>query len=200
MKTKQIHDDLIAMMNLYGVISIEDACEILNYYEKTELNPATLYPLLKFEVLESNQMFLLNEYFMLEIFLEDLEYLELIVLQEDLPFYKPNKKELLKYKEDLYQEETESLKKLKDYILKWVKGNKVSVTNFLDYLSYFLKDSFNLEEIPDQLNEFGCKIAQDKFDEFLNLCLEAHLNTRLWQNRGYTNIELIKMTQNKQRS
>lgn len=200
MNIKHIHDDLISMINLYGVISIEDACECLNHYEKTELTPATLYPLLKFEVLESNQMFLLNEYFMLEIFLEDLEYLDLIELQEDIPFYKPIKKELLKYKEGLYQEETESLKKLKQFILKWVKGNQVQIINFVDYLSYFLKDSFNLEEIPDQLNEFGCKIQKDKFDEFLVLCLEAHQDTRLWQNRGFTNNELMKVSQNRQRS
>lgn len=122
MNIKHIHDDLISMINLYGVISIEDACEVLNHYEKTDLTPATLYPLLKFEVLESNQMFLLNEYFMLEIFLEDYEYLELIELQEDLPFYQPSKKELHKYNEDLYQEETESLKKLKQFILKYIKG------------------------------------------------------------------------------
>jgi len=200
MNSKHIHDDLISMINLYGVVSIEDACEILNHYEKTDLTPATLYPLLKFEVLESNQMFLLNEYFMLEIFLEDLEYLDLIELQEDIPFYQPNKKELHKYKEDLYQEETEPLKKLKQFILKWVKGNQVQIINFVDYLSYFLKDSFNLEEIPDQLNEFGCKIQKDKFDEFLVLCLEAHQNTRLWQNRGFTNNELMKVSQNRQRS
>lgn len=200
MNSKHIHDDLISMINLYGVVSIEDACELLNHYEKTDLTTATLYPLLKFEVLESNQMFLLNEYFMLEIFLEDLEYLDLIELQEDIPFYQPIKKELLKYKEDLYQEETESLKKLKQFILKWLKGNQVQIINFVDYLSYFLKDSFNLEEIPDQLNEFGCKIQKDKFDEFLVLCLEAHQNTRLWQNRGFTNNELMKVSQNRQRS
>lgn len=200
MNIKHIHDDLISMINLYGVISIEDACEVLNHYEKTDLTPATLYPLLKFEVLESNQMFLLNEYFMLEIFLEDYEYLELIELQEDLPFYQPSKKELHKYKEDLYQEETESLKKLKQFILKYIKGPQVQIINFLDYLTYFLKDSFNLEEIPDQLNEFECKIPKDKFDEFLILCLEAHQNTRLWQNRGFTNNELLKKSQNKQRS
>jgi len=200
MNIKHIHDDLISMINLYGVISIEDACEVLNHYEKTDLTPATLYPLLKFEVLESNQMFLLNEYFMLEIFLEDYEYLELIELQEDLPFYQPSKKELHKYKEDLYQEETESLKKLKQFILKYIKGPQVQIINFLDYLTYFLKDSFNLEEIPDQLSEFECKIPKDKFDEFLSLCLEAHQNTRLWQNRGFTINELLKKSQNKQRS
>lgn len=200
MNIKHIHDDLISMINLYGVISIEDACEVLNHYEKTDLTPATLYPLLKFEVLESNQMFLLNEYFMLEIFLEDYEYLELIELQEDLPFYQPSKKELHKYKEDLYQEETESLKKLKQFILKYIKGPQVQIINFLDYLTYFLKDSFNLEEIPDQLSEFECKIPKDKFDEFLSLCLEAHQNTRLWQNRGFTNNELLMKSQNKQRS
>ena len=101
MNTKNIHDDLISMINLYGVISIEDACEQINHYEKTDLVPSTLYPLLKFEILESNQMFLLNEYFMLEIFLEDYEYLDLIELQEDIPFYLPKKKELLNYKIDL---------------------------------------------------------------------------------------------------
>jgi len=200
MNIKHIHDDLISMINLYGVLTIEDACEILNHYEKTELVPATLYPLLKFDVLESNQMFLLNEYFMLEIFLEDYEYLDLVELQEDIPYYQPSKKELHKYKEDLYQEETESLKKLKQFILKYVKGPQVQIINFLDYLTYFLKDSFNLEEIPDQLSEFECKIPKDKFDEFLVLCLEAHQNTRLWQNRGYTNNELLKISQNRQRS
>lgn len=200
MNIKNIHDDLIAMINLYGVISIEDACEILNHYEKTELTPSTLYPLLKFEILESNQMFLLNEYFLLEIFLEELEYLDLIELQEDIPFYKPNRKELLKYKEDLYQEETESLKNLKQFMLKTIRGNKISIVNFMDYLSYFLKDSFNLEEIPDQLSEFDCTIPQDKFDEFIVLCINAHQNTRLWQNRGYTNNELVQISQNRQRS
>lgn len=200
MNTKQLHDDLVAMINLYGVIAIDDACDILNHYEKTDLIPATLYPLLKFEVLESNQMFLVNEYFMLEIFLEEMEYLDLIELQEDMPYYQPIKKELLKYKEDLYQEETPALKALKQFIIKHVKGDQVSLLNFIDYLTYFLKDSFNLEEIPNQLSEFGCKVPKDKFDEFLVLCVEAHHDTRLWQNRGFTNNELMKVSQNKQRS
>lgn len=200
MNSKQLHDDLVSMINLYGVISIDDACEILNHYEKSDLVPATLYPLLKFEVLESNQMFLVNEYFMLEIFLEELEFLDLIELQEDMPFYKPIKKELLKYKEDLYQEETPALKALKQFIIKHIKGDKVGILSFIDYLTYFLKDSFNLEEIPDQLNDFDCSIPKDKFDEFLVLCVEAHHSTRLWQNRGFTNNELMKVSQNKQRS
>ncbi len=200
MNIKHIHDDLVSMINLYGVISIDDACEVLNHYEKTDFIPATLYPILKFEVLESNQMFLVNEYFMLEIFLEEMEYLDLVELQEDMPFYKPHKKELLKYKEDLYQEETASLKALKQFILKYIKGDQVAILNFIDYLSYFLKDSFNLEEIPEQLNDFGCSIPKAKFDEFLVLSVEAHHSTRLWQNRGFTNNELLKVTQNKQRS
>ena len=51
MNTKQLHDDLVSMINIYGVIAIDDACEILNHYEKTDLTPSTLYPLLKFEAL-----------------------------------------------------------------------------------------------------------------------------------------------------
>jgi hypothetical protein len=200
MNTKQLHDDLVSMINLYGVIAIDDACEILNHYEKTDLTPSTLYPLLKFEVLESNQMFLVNEYFMLEIFLEEMEYLDLIELQEDIPFYKPNKKELLKYKEDLFQEETTSLKALKQFIIKHIKGDQVGILSFIDYLTYFLKDSFNLEEIPDQLSEFDCIIEKNHFDDFLVLCVEAHQNTRLWQNRGFTNSEILKVSQNKHRS
>jgi len=200
MNIKHIHDDLVAMINLYGVIAIDDACDILNHYEKTDLIPATLYPLLKFEVLESNQMFLVNEYFMLEIFLEEMEYLDLIELQEDMPYYQPSKKELLKYKEDLYQEETSALKALKQFIIKHVKGDQVGILSFIDYLTYFLKDSFNLEEIPDQLSEFGCSVSRDKFDDLMTLCVDAHMSTRLWQNRGFTNNELLKVSQNKQRS
>lgn len=200
MKNKAIHDDLVAMINLYGVISVEDACTIINSYEKADLNPGTLYTSIQFEVLEANQMFLVNEYFMLEIFLDEFEYLDLIEAQEDLPYYQPSKKELLKYKEDLYQEETPELKALKEYIIKWFKGSKVEIVNYLDYLSYFLKDSFNIEDIPNSINEFGCTIPQNKFEEFIQLCLNAHMHTRLWQNRGYTNQELSEMKQNKQRS
>ena len=64
---------------------------------------------------------------MLEIFLEEMKYLELIEIQGDMPYYKPIKTELLKYKEDLYQEETESLKALKQYIVRYVKGDQIGI-------------------------------------------------------------------------
>jgi len=190
-----------AAVNLYGIIPIKDFVEIVNSQNIEHTNADEVYTLLLPDVLKKNKLpsgvlycfykDCITHYWAMDNFdLGDFWLRE----QGDKPRFIPGKNEFTKYEDEYYEDEVQKLhwKKVLDFLLdNWSTPNIYKFYNELKDISQF----FGQMEISELLREYDLPFSSEKqIQAFFDLLHNAHNNTRMWMNKGYSPKELREIS------
>ena len=190
-------------INLYGVIKLEDFISVFNHYERDSLSKEEAIPLLELlssidEVdLSFKQGILANGYFYLNDTKDVRVAKDLLLAQSNKPRYLPSKEESLKFEDDEYVEPMKPLIDLERFII----ANKLVAIKNPDDIRY------DVLEIHDQIimggkpsdymgyiNKRGYQFKDGvQLNLFVGLTMILHNNTRMYDNNGYTPIEIREL-------
>ncbi|MFH2117295.1 MAG: hypothetical protein ABII85_04530 [Bacillota bacterium] len=190
----------LATINLYGVIKLDDFISVFNNYEEETLSKEEAIPLL--ELLSSidevdfsfRQNILANGYFFLEENRDFKEAKDLLIIQSNKPRYLPSKEEFLKYEDDNYVEPMKPLLDLEKFII----TNKFVEIKRPDDIRYDVLEIHDQIILGNRMSDYMKYIRQRGYefkDEiqvnlFAGLVMNLHNQTRMYDNNGFTPIEL----------
>jgi preprotein translocase subunit SecA len=193
---KLLLDYAVALTNLNGVIDVEKVVEIYNSQNEPHIEIKDVELLIDEHEEELKRHFVLVEegLFVHDSFLDFNEVLELMARKMNKPYYIPNKKELLRYTDDEYYEETIYTKRLYRFLKKFVKHDNVnSVEDVLFDVIVRCQMEEKLGDIMNYLNQIEVVFDSEKeLREALDLIVDVYNHTRLWSNNGFTPNELSK--------
>lgn len=201
-----------AMANLYGVLSVKKAYEIISMQIPTLVSESEFLAFAEIARHECEDYFILG---MDEIYVDgqtssvwEREIIDVTLLGEDItsyhdllrsqqgkPYYVPEKKELLCYDDPFFCEDTPETQSLKKFLSDRfaLDGDKLE-TIFIDILYGTRCKNANLQEVLDRLHELGLEFSREAdAHKFVEVYQNFHNHTRMQCNRGYTPDELFRM-------
>lgn len=187
---------LRAVVNLYGVIRLEKAYELLSKIEGSSLENIDYE---HFELicgmltLRRDQFDIDDGLLMSDYFLDGLEdQLMGQILSNDKPYYQPNLQTLMPYSDSFYQEENSAYLALRHYLQKKFKHKK-DMDEIMDELSYHSMFGGPMDGL-NYLNDEGIVYNNDKdLKTCMDLFMDYSNNKRLWVNHGHTPNEIGEM-------
>ncbi len=187
---------IIALTNLYGIVSKEKVVEIYNshHQDQTSLSAVEVYLQKPPDELAKAFVYPHQGYFVSESILEFDEFETMLAKKSDKPFYVPHQKELLKYIDECYFEETWQYKALYDYIKKnFYDGDDHKAKMLAEDIhgSCQLGDGFDsiLEEFTRRNLSFK---DTNQVNEVMQLIMDLSNNIRLYENNGHTPQEIFE--------
>ena len=188
---------------LYGVIGIYEFVEVFNFFEgeKTdahEINLA-LERLAKTDDVEYSLFgdLILGPSFLPE-YQEGLENAKSVrAEQKGKPRYLPEKDEFLRYANGEYREPEQPYADLKAYILKNKLSTRGEGTSGIDGdlidLHEMIQSGVNTNEYLAYFTKAGYKYKSiDELNSFMQVLMNVHNNTRLFENNGFTPNEIFE--------
>lgn len=192
-----LHDYIFSLVHLYGIVHKEKVMEIYNAQNSEKIDLNTLNNVMRedVEVLEENFAFIEGDYFVHESIAIFDDINEVLAERIGKPHYIPSKKELLKYKDELYFEKTKHYLALLRYVTKELTdGSKDEAIDICEEIQYICQDDFLPSEIFDLFNRVGIIIkSKEQIDQLIQLVMDLANNTRLWANNGHTPNEIRSM-------
>ncbi len=192
----EVHQYILAMTNLYGAFSSNLPFEVYNQQNDKKMSFQE-YTDITFRLEMRQQYFyiyhghIICEYYELPEMEEKLE--QMLRERKGKPFYIPEKNELLKYADNLYEFETPEFLLLRNFVHAELnlEGNKAE--NLLDDIRYLCSMGEPIKSIMDEVNRQEVVFeGMDQVNEFLQLVTELSNNTRLWVNGGHTPREMFE--------
>ena len=199
---------ILSAVNLYGVIPLDRLVEVFNRLENNLTSESEIRPVVELLAtipslgLSIKDDIIANEYYELNDPKDLIRAKDLIRVQQSKPRYIPDKKTFLNYEDDSFVEPFSPVQDLVNFILK----NKL-----IDHQKP-LEIYDDVIEIHDQIVcGYPTKAHMTYFtnrgyqfrDEvevklFMGLIINLHNHTRLYENNGYTPVELRELTENVQ--
>jgi hypothetical protein len=187
---------------LYGVISIPEFADVFNHYEDDKTDAGEVILALKWLSKNDEVEYSLYENHILgpdflPDFPEDLENMRAVRdEQKGKPRYLPNKDEFLRYIDPGYREPEKPYADLKAYILKHrltVKEGLDGVDGDLIDLHEMVQSDVKTGEILQSFIDKGYALNDvEAINGFTQELLGALNNTRLYENNGFTPLELFE--------
>ena len=191
---KLITQYIIALSNLYGVVHRAKVMEIYNNQNKDKIKLSDIRGIVDNEEsdLEKGYVEVYNEYFY-NIGIE--EIFELLEEKGQKPYYIPPKEELLKYVDDFYFEKNKEYEALVGFVEKHlIKSTPIKAQNLCFDIQGAVQFGGNIRNVIDLLDNNDVDFKNDKLiNEFIQVVLNLINNTRIWENNGYTPIELYEI-------
>lgn len=201
-----------AMANLYGIITLEKAYEIITDQCPSLITQKEFFAFAEIARHEDSAYFILGqcdlyfnvtntpfkEYEIIDAALIADDELELyhgtLYCQQEKPFYIPKKSKLLLYADDTYCEETAELSALRSFFLTKMKLNEVKTQMALVDICFSSRymDEDATKEI-ERLRSLGIRFGTKNVEQFIQLYSDFHNHARMQCNRGYTPQELFEM-------
>ena len=189
-----------AAVNLYGIISVTELVEIFNRQNADQTNADEVFTLLLPLVLKSKWYCFYKDYIVHYWAFDDFDYADYwLEEQGDKQRFIPEKKEFLKFENQYYESETQVLywEKIREFIFQEWSDSRQRYRFYNE-----LKESSNFnagfKEISELLDKCRLEFRSDmQIHELFNLYTEAHNNTRMWSNKGYSPNELTMIQRNK---
>lgn len=179
-----------AAVNLYGVISREEFVSIFNEQNTEKTNSKEIYILLLPLVLKEGRYCFYKQYIVHSRFFDDFDQVEyLFEEQAGKPRYIPEKEEFLKYADEYY-EDNNHWQNVCSFM--WnIFGYSKDVSDAYEEIKDYLIHSNGISELGKILNKYNLEfVSEQQVQEFFNLVMHAKNNTRIWENNGYTPLEL----------
>ena len=196
-------------INLYGVIKLDDFISLFNHYENEMLTKEDVIPVL--ELLSSideidlsfRQNLISNGEFLLEDNKDFKVAKDLSVIQSFKPRYLPAKEEFLKYEDEDYIEPMKPLIDLEKFII----TNKLVVNEKPDDIRYDVLEIHDQIILGNRMSDYMKYIRQRGYefkDEvqvnlFAGLVINMHNQTRVYENNGFTPIELRELLKDQEK-
>lgn len=205
--TKKEYQDLFkAMANLYGIIDSDEIYILFNkYYEKVlkkdiEEKLKELYEKPKRDYVAIKIIGERNKYLLVNHYLNQDEFNEILDARENKPLYIPKtKEELLEFKKDsnMTKLEAELYNELQYFLVKRCKNEKKEFHTFMVVMYLLIRNRIDCqnENILELLNkkDFHFKDAKD-IQKFLDLWMKVVNNTKIYPNKGYSPEEMLKIS------
>lgn len=201
-----------AMANLYGVITLEKAYEIISEQSPTLVSKEEFlafaeiarhecedyYILCNEEIYKDGKTgaFLEREIIDSTLFGTDADlYIQVKQSQKDKPYYIPAKKEFLLYDDPFYCDTTPEVAELKSYLLEQFNlTDEQETALFIEILYSSRYPGAGFTDVMKRMNALELKFPTEQdLEEFAELHQAFHNNTRMQCNRGYTPKELAAM-------
>ncbi len=196
---KRIATYTSALAHLYDVVHLDQVVEIYNQQNKTKLTLEKAKATIRENENELKKLFILfyGDYAVHESVLEEGTFDEVLRNQQTKPFYIPEQKELMKFANEYYLEETKEYSDLKSYLATSIcDGDLFLVEMLCEDIEGYCKYDFSLEAV---LNEFKRRDisfeSQKQANEVIQLVMELANNTRLTKNNGFTPNELFELVE-----
>lgn len=187
-----LHNYALATIHLYGAITQDEFIEIFNQQNSQKTSVDELFPILLRHIAVGDPYCFWDEYIVCDGFedndFEDVK--DLIRECGDKPRYIPGKKELLRYADWDYYENTAQTDKLKQFLATKRLNGATSVDEIVAELQYSCTIEAGTQQIFDMLDEFGVSIRDSEMNAFIDIIMGMKNNTRLWANKGHTPNEL----------
>lgn len=194
---KLLHDYIISLVNLYGIVHKEKVMEIYNEQNSEKIDLITLDKVMRedAEILEGNFAYIEEDYFIHETIAIFDDINDVLAERIGKPHYIPSQQELLNYRDDLYFEKTKYYNALLRYVTKELTdGDRDEAIDISEEIQYICLDDFSPTAIFDLLDLVGIGIkSREQINRLMKLVTDLANNTRLWANNGHTPNEIRSM-------
>ena len=183
---------IIALTNLYGIVSIEQVAEIYNQQNKDQVDDDDVADYLEKD-LSKSFVYDYDEYFVHEAVVGFGEFNSLMDNKGNKPHYIPEKNELLKYADANYYEKPKQYHDLLTYVKRSFFPDDEEKAEALceDIIERCMSD-LNIQEVFDGFHTFGIDFQnRAQINEVLDMVVELANNVRLWENNGHTPHEIL---------
>lgn len=192
-----IYKYILSFTNLYGIFNKELLIAVYNSQNKGELMLEGLEVILDM-YLSRQQLFYENDEFIVDEYFDDdnLDEMEQILENaEELTYYIPDRKNLLKYADSNYFEMTPQLITLKDFITNNMSTNEEFAGYLVDDIQMICSMDYSLQDIVYEFERRKIYFeSMDQFNLVVPLIEDVYRNVRTWSNLGHTYEEILKIT------
>ncbi|MBQ9228210.1 MAG: hypothetical protein IJ168_05190 [Eubacterium sp.] len=187
---------LKAFANLYGIIPIKEAQNMLDEYEDKRLSIKIF--LGGRDITDPDKYGLITEDGLIihddVIFLDDGFFEELTEAQKGKSYARLPKDEILKYEAPDYYENTPQFRNMVTFLHFALQITAQEATEIAENVAYMCKAEMQPDQIFEELEREGITFANtDQYNQFLQKYTDMANNTRLWANCGHTPSELRKI-------
>ena len=207
-----------AMANLYGIIPLKKAYEIISEQNPTLVTEQEFLAFAEIARHECEDYYILGaediytgrppvepmrreiiDILLVEGNME--QYAQTKEIQRGKPYYVPSKKELLLYDDALYCEETPAAAALKKFLATDMHLNEEKAEEVFQGLLYNARCvCAGFQDLMNRLEKLGIRFrSAGDVQKFAGLYQEFHNNTRMQCNRGFTPNEMSSMRPPEQR-
>lgn len=190
---QKVYDYTMALTNLYGAFKPELLIDIFNEQNNEQMSKEEFMLILERHLSRQQAFSVYDGYIISDYFEygEDEEFEQLLLNIKNKSYYIPDKKELLKYADDLYFEMTPQLVALKEYVLKNMCDDEQRVEYLIDDIQLACSTEAPLQEIFFEFERKRIEFSgMPQMNKVMGLITDVYNNTRLWSNRGHTPSEL----------
>jgi len=183
-----------AAVNLYGIIRRDEFAEIFNSQNDEQTNAGEVYTILLPNVLKTPWYGFYKEYIVHYAILENFDWADnLEQLQAGKPRYVPPKKEFLEYEWELY-DDNPYWRKFSEFMWNAFAG-KNNILDAFDEIKISATRTRGIRELGVIMQKYNLAFADQKqTQDFFDSLTLAMNNARVWENKGHTPEELIKLT------
>lgn len=192
-----------AAVFLYGIISIDEFVEVFNHYEEARTtSEEALLAMTRLAKTDDVEYSISNNIISGPDFQPDFEDYEDNVMairdaQKGKPRYLPSKAEFLKYNDGDYREPEKPYADLKSHILEYkltdrgdgLDGVDGDLMDLHEMIQFGVSSSDEFDYFTERGYEFK---GMDDFNDFAQLVMNAHNNTRMYDNNGFTPNEIFE--------
>jgi preprotein translocase subunit SecA len=189
-----IQEYIIALTNLYGVVTKEKVLEIYNDQneEKLTLDALEVFINKKEDELIDAFVYLIDGYLVHQAiwFTESLE--EMLNEKTGKPYYIPEKKELLKYVDGNYFEKTKEYLALLTFVQRHFLEDLEEAEELCEEIHGLKQMQVRVQEVFETLNRKNIGFENDEqLNEFIMIVSKMANNIRIWENNGFTPNEIF---------
>ena len=193
---KKLNTYAIAAVNLYGLISLFDFTIIFNKFFRVELTTEVVKKILLPFVFKHRRFGFYEDYLVHYVILDDFEWVDYLIEEQGMkPRYVPERATFANYTNEVY-EEADNWETVFQFMIGKFGDTKETFTAFFDIRNYVL-GSFDLFELKETIEKSGIKFDDEKeLVEFFDMLVKAKNNSRMWEHKGYTSLELMEILKN----
>ena len=185
----------MATVHLYGVISQDDFVDIFNRQNSQKTSIEELFPVLIRHIAVGAPYCFWDEYIVCDEFEEnDFQDVKDLLRQCDMkPRYVPEKKELLRYADWDYYEQTPQMDKLKQFLAEQCRQPRCKAEEVAAEIQYACAVEAGVGQVFEILEEYHVDLDDKSVSSFVEIITAVQNNTRLWANKGHTPNELATL-------
>lgn len=199
----QLTHYIIALTNLYGIVSNKQVLDIYNQQNKPHLSLAELSDQLGAitDQLEAHFIFIERGLFVHEaIYVERETPQDIHKERSKWPYYIPQKEELLNYIDEYYFEENDVFREMKTLLTEEVTDGDAVLADEIaieihDHLNVNFNDTTGAFEI---VSDFGLTIDDSEVSSKLKLLIADYvISMRVWEQNGFSLVEMNQLLREK---
>lgn len=192
MKEILLKDYVVALTNLYGIVSKEKVVEIFNLHNDDKISLEDLKTISS-KILEAGFVSIHKGYYVNDSILEFDEFDLMMEKKGDKPYYIPKQAELLRYADNFHFEKNDAYNKFLDYMKNHFFEDEDKAEWFCEDIYGICQHDFDIQMIFQMFNDRKISFKSEKqINGVLQLVMELSNNVRLWENNGFTPQEIFE--------